>query len=187
MTALLPQNLEFSPAPVGAWPGPSFQVVSLLEMLPFAAEVFQLECIELRNSINTLTQAVDERGLGAQTTNQDAETPLVIVRLLKPDCEKIDLQRASERLWSLGIRLTRVEHGSITEQLFGIICLDHPDKEQADVIAASKWFMKGRQAEKAGHLPLADDCYSRALDYSRLNPKIVIAITRVRTAQKSKS
>lgn len=121
----LPQNLEFPTVPVGAWPAPSFQVVSLLEMLPFAAEVFQLECIELRNSINTLTQAVDERGLGAQTTNQDAEIPLIIVKLFKPDCEKLDLQRANERIWNLEIRLTRVEHGyRLTELIHDLKDLD---------------------------------------------------------------
>lgn len=78
----------------------------------------------------------------------------------------------------------RIPPGSITEQLFGIICLDHPDKEQADMDAASELFMRGRRAEKKGELKVADDYYNQALDLSILNKKLVIAITRVRTALK---
>ena len=104
-------KLEFLAQPVGAWPAPSFQVVSLLDMLPFAAEVFYLQCSALRDNIEALTQQITQRGLEAQTTESDAKQPLYVCRNLHSDCEQIGLARSVERLQEVEFKLTRVEHG----------------------------------------------------------------------------
>lgn len=124
-SASIRQNLVLSSVPVGAWPAQSFQVVSLLDMLPFAAEVFHLQSINLRAAITTLIQTVDSRGLDAQTTEADAAKPLAIVRDLQHWCKEISLERANEHLWNLETRLTRVEHGyPLTELIHDLKNLD---------------------------------------------------------------
>jgi hypothetical protein len=69
---------------------------------------------------------------------------------------------------------------TLTEAVYGVVCLHWKDKVEQDMDQAARWFMLARQAEKRREFKGAELLYERAKDFDPVNNKISAAIERVK-------
>lgn len=87
---------------------PPFQIVSLFRMLKFNAGLLHLLGSNLHSTIDGVMHQMEVRGHGAVVLEEEGTEAHEIVEALYPECKRLDLQRAIERLDELKLSLPRL-------------------------------------------------------------------------------
>ena len=90
------ENLASESGIEAPFPARPFQVVSLLDMLPFYADLFHTYCFELEGFLNKLRYRATKRGEAAVVDQTEINEALAIINKLYDECKRVNLSRTLE-------------------------------------------------------------------------------------------
>jgi hypothetical protein len=105
----VPQNLELSSVPVGAWPANSFQVISLLDMLPFLADLFFFAAHHLDSFECEIKRASDRRGKDSPMTAEEVARARERLKILESRSQSINLDSVLKQLEDIEVEFIQYD------------------------------------------------------------------------------